>query len=218
MDVMAAAATRSRPRAGARDPTWRSGQPAASACHRMAAARAALPLPGYLGYTETLGIPRCGAHRAALRGQVRPCARPRPRCIVTTGSSAGFILGFLALFGPATAWRSPVPAIRPTATSLRPRLRPVADPDLRRRPAGRSRPTTLIAEHRRRRSKASCDPRALPTRPDHDDCCGVARSDRCGGGRRASACLRRDLSRPRLRLRRRLRGAVVGQYVISTDG
>jgi len=74
------------------------GQPAASAPKpAIEAARAALA-GGPIGYTETLGIPplraRIAKHYAEKYGvQVAP-----ERIVVTTGSSAGFILAFLALF------------------------------------------------------------------------------------------------------------------------
>jgi aspartate/methionine/tyrosine aminotransferase len=76
------------------------GQPAASApSTAIAAARAALE-GGRIGYTEALGIPslraRISRHYAESYG-----ARVDPaRIVVTTGSSAGFILAFLALFEP----------------------------------------------------------------------------------------------------------------------
>jgi aspartate/methionine/tyrosine aminotransferase len=73
------------------------GQPAAPApATALAAARTALAGP--LRYTEALGIPalreRVATHYADTYGvEVSPA-----RVIVTTGSSAGFILAFLAMF------------------------------------------------------------------------------------------------------------------------
>lgn len=63
----------------------------------LAAAQAALA--GRLGYTEALGLPSLRAriarhYRAAYGISVEP-----ERIAVTTGSSAGFLLGFLAAFG-----------------------------------------------------------------------------------------------------------------------
>src|ERR1700694_2006134 len=75
------------------------GQPWAPAPKpAIAAARAALD--GRIGYTEALGIPslraRIARHYADAYG-----AAVDPACVVvTTGSSAGFILAFLALFEP----------------------------------------------------------------------------------------------------------------------
>src|SRR4051794_38266065 len=95
MDVMAAAA---RIEAGGGGGVHMEvGQPAAPApASALAAARAALGGP--LRYTETLGIAslraRIARHYAEAYGvEVAPA-----RVVVTTGSSAGFILAFLALF------------------------------------------------------------------------------------------------------------------------
>jgi aspartate/methionine/tyrosine aminotransferase len=95
MDVMAAAARIEA--AGSRVIHMEVGQPAASApTTALDAARAALS--GRLAYTETLGIPslrtRIARHYAETYGiEVDP-----GRVVVTTGSSAAFILAFLALF------------------------------------------------------------------------------------------------------------------------
>jgi aspartate/methionine/tyrosine aminotransferase len=75
------------------------GQPAAPApATALAAARAALG--GRIAYTETLGIPslrgRIARHYAERHGvEIDPA-----RVIVTTGSSAGFMLAFVTLFEP----------------------------------------------------------------------------------------------------------------------
>jgi aspartate/methionine/tyrosine aminotransferase len=96
MDVMAAAAKIEA--AGGRVIHMEVGQPAASApSTAIAAARAALS-GSYLGYTEALGIPslrkRIGRHYGEQYGFTLDPAR----IVVTTGSSGGFILAFLALF------------------------------------------------------------------------------------------------------------------------
>src|SRR5437899_12494415 len=97
MDVMAAAARIEA--AGGRVIHMEVGQPAAPApASAIAAARAALAGP--LRYTETLGIPSLRA-RIARHYRERHDVEVDPgRVIVTTGSSAGFILAFLALFEP----------------------------------------------------------------------------------------------------------------------
>jgi len=95
MDVMAAAARLEA--AGVDVIHMEVGQPAAPApSTARAAARAALG--GAIAYTEALGIPslrrRIARHYADIHGvDVDPS-----RVIVTTGSSAGFILAFLSLF------------------------------------------------------------------------------------------------------------------------
>jgi hypothetical protein len=76
------------------------GQPAAPApATAIAAARAALA-SGRLDYTETLGIPTLRARIARHYRETYGIAIDPGRVVVTTGSSAGFILAFLALFEP----------------------------------------------------------------------------------------------------------------------
>jgi aspartate/methionine/tyrosine aminotransferase len=107
MDVMAAAARIEA--AGGSVVHMEVGQPAAPAPRTaIEAARAALG-SGPLGYTETLGV-------ASLRARIARFYRERysvpvapERVVVTTGSSAGFILAFLAMFeaGDRVAIASP---------------------------------------------------------------------------------------------------------------
>jgi aspartate/methionine/tyrosine aminotransferase len=111
MDVMAAAARIEA--AGGRVIHLEVGQPAAPApSTAIAAARAALA-SGRLGYTETLGIAslrrRIARHYADKYGvSVDPA-----RIAVTTGSSSGFILAFLALFEPGDRVAVAVPGYPP---------------------------------------------------------------------------------------------------------
>jgi len=98
MDVMSAAARIEA--AGGQVVHMEVGQPAAPApSTAIAAARKALDA-GRVSYTEALGIRslrrRIAAHYAATYGQ----AVDPERVVVTTGSSAGFILAFLTLFEP----------------------------------------------------------------------------------------------------------------------
>ena len=98
MDVVAAAARLEA--AGRRVIHMEIGQPAAAApAAAIAAARAALAT-GRLGYTQSLGIPslrrRIARHYAERYGaDIDP-----ERVVLTTGSSAGFMLTFLAMFEP----------------------------------------------------------------------------------------------------------------------
>src|SRR5439155_15161667 len=110
MDVMAAAARIEA--AGGRVIHMEVGQPAAPApACAIAAARAALAGP--LRYTESLGIPSLRA-RIARHYQERHGVVVDPgRVIVTTGSSAGFILAFLALFEPGDRVAVAVPGYPP---------------------------------------------------------------------------------------------------------
>jgi aspartate/methionine/tyrosine aminotransferase len=106
MDVMAAAARIEA--AGGRVIHMEVGQPAASPpSTAIAAARAALS--GRLAYTEALGIPSLRARIARHYGDTYGVAVDPARIVVTTGSSAGFILAFLALFeaGDRVAIASP---------------------------------------------------------------------------------------------------------------
>jgi len=98
MDVVAAAARLEA--AGRRVIHMEIGQPAAAApAPAIAAARAALAT-GRIGYTQSLGIPslrrRIARHYAERHGaEIDP-----ERVVLTTGSSAGFMLAFLAMFEP----------------------------------------------------------------------------------------------------------------------
>src|SRR3954471_24815789 len=98
MDVMAAAARIEAQ--GGRVVHMGVGQPAAPAPRSaIAAAKAALDI-GDIGYTAAVGMPelraRISRHYAEMHGvTVEP-----ERIVVTPGSSAGFILAFLALFEP----------------------------------------------------------------------------------------------------------------------
>jgi len=97
MDVMAAAARIEA--AGGRVIHMEVGQPAASApATAIAAARRALS--GRIAYTEALGIPSLRARIARHYGDLYGLAVDPARVVVTTGSSSGFILAFLALFEP----------------------------------------------------------------------------------------------------------------------
>jgi aspartate/methionine/tyrosine aminotransferase len=111
MDVMAAAARIEA--AGGRVMHLEVGQPAAAApAPAIAAARGALAT-SRLGYTETLGI-------ASLRTRIARHYRERhgldldpARVVVTTGSSAGFILAFLSMFEASDRVAVAVPGYPP---------------------------------------------------------------------------------------------------------
>ena len=98
MDVMAAAARIEA--AGGRVIHMEVGQPAAAPpASAVAAARAALA-SGRLRYTESLGIATLRARIARHYEESYGVAVDPARVVVTTGSSAAFILAFLALFEP----------------------------------------------------------------------------------------------------------------------
>jgi aspartate/methionine/tyrosine aminotransferase len=98
MDVMAAAAQAEA--AGIRVVHMEVGQPAAAAPRAAIAATQAALAGGRIGYTETLGIPSLRARIARHYADTYGLALDPARVVVTTGSSGGFILAFLALFEP----------------------------------------------------------------------------------------------------------------------
>ena len=98
MDVMAAAARIEA--AGGRVIHMEVGQPAFGApSAAINAVRAALG-SGPLGYTESLGIPALRARIARHYEDAYGLSIGADRVVVTTGSSAGFILAFLSMFEP----------------------------------------------------------------------------------------------------------------------
>jgi aspartate/methionine/tyrosine aminotransferase len=96
MDVMAAAATIEA--AGGQVVHMEVGQPAAPAPATARQAAQAALMHGRIGYTETLGIPSLRARIARHYAEAYDLALDPARVVVTTGSSGGFILAFLALF------------------------------------------------------------------------------------------------------------------------
>ncbi len=111
MDVMAAAV--SLEAQGRRIIHVEVGQPAAGApATALAAARQALS-SGPLGYTETLGIPSLRRRIARAYGEWHGLDIDPHRIIVTTGSSAGFMLAFLVLFEPGDRVATALPGYPP---------------------------------------------------------------------------------------------------------
>ncbi len=110
MDVMAAAA---RIEAGGGHVVHMEvGQPAASApAGAIAAARAALG--GRLDYTEALGIPSLRERIARHYGERHALEIDPGRIVVTTGSSAAFVMAFLALLDPGDRVAVAVPGYPP---------------------------------------------------------------------------------------------------------
>jgi aspartate/methionine/tyrosine aminotransferase len=98
MDVMADAARIEA--AGGRVIHMEVGQPAAPAPRSALAAAQAALARGRLQYTEALGIPSLRARIARHYGDAYGLDVDAGRVVVTTGSSGGFILAFLALFQP----------------------------------------------------------------------------------------------------------------------
>jgi aspartate/methionine/tyrosine aminotransferase len=98
MDVMAAAARIEAQ--GGHVIHMEVGQPAAPAPRTaIAAAKAALDKAD-IGYTQALGIPALRARISRQYAETHGVTVEPERIVVTTGSSAGFILAFLSLFEP----------------------------------------------------------------------------------------------------------------------
>ena len=100
MDVLAAAAERER--LGHDIVHMEVGQPSAPAPRAvLEAARSALEI-GRIGYTEALGLAPLRARIALHYRETYGVEIAPERVVVTTGSSAGFVLAFLALFDPGS--------------------------------------------------------------------------------------------------------------------
>ena len=121
MDVMRAAADREH--AGERVIHMEVGQPGAPAPKPVVEAAKAALADGRLGYTEALGNRRLRARIAAHYAEAYRIEVPMERIAVTTGSSGGFNLAFLAAFdaGDRIALATPgYPAYRNLAGRPRP--------------------------------------------------------------------------------------------------
>ena len=111
MDVMAAAARLEAQ--GRRIVHMEVGQPAAGAPpSSIAAVRSALA-EGPHGYTETLGMAPLRRRIAGNYPQWYDIDLDAERVVVTTGSSAGFMLAFLVAFEPGDRVAVPVPGYPP---------------------------------------------------------------------------------------------------------
>jgi aspartate/methionine/tyrosine aminotransferase len=98
MDVMRAAADREH--AGERVVHMEVGQPGAPAPQAVIAAAHAALADGKLGYTEALGNRQLRVRIAEYYAEAHGIDVPMERIAVTTGSSGGFNLAFLAAFDP----------------------------------------------------------------------------------------------------------------------
>src|SRR5215207_8676215 len=127
MDVLSAAAAKER--RGDSVIHMEVGQPSAPAPRAAReAAKAALDL-GRIGYTEALGLSALRERIARHYRDAYGVAVAPERVVVTTGSSAGFVLAFLTLFDPGrrVAITAPgYPAYRNILAALE--LEPVAIP------------------------------------------------------------------------------------------
>jgi len=111
MDVMAAASRIEA--AGGHVIHMEVGQPAASAPKTaIQAARAALD-SGRIDYTSALGIPTLRERIARHYRESYGVAVDSARIVITTGSSGGFILAFLAMFEPGDRVAVTIPGYPP---------------------------------------------------------------------------------------------------------
>ncbi|PSC05839.1 1-aminocyclopropane-1-carboxylate deaminase [Alsobacter soli] len=97
------------------------GQPGAPAPRAVTEAAAAALARGRIGYTEALGLPSLRERIARHYRDAYGVSVPAERIVVTTGSSGGFILSFLAMFdaGDRVAISAPgYPAYRNTLKAL----------------------------------------------------------------------------------------------------
>ncbi|HAQ78770.1 aminotransferase class I/II-fold pyridoxal phosphate-dependent enzyme [Bradyrhizobium viridifuturi] len=111
MDVMAAAERIEA--AGGHVIHMEVGQPAEGAPKQAIAAAQAALASGRIDYTSALGIPSLRARIARHYRDTYRCAVDAERIIVTTGSSGGFILAFLAMFEPGDRVAVTVPGYPP---------------------------------------------------------------------------------------------------------
>ena len=119
MDVLAAAAAKER--RGDSIVHMEVGQPAAPVPRLVRDAAARSLDHGRIGYTEALGMAPLRERIARHYGETYGVAVTAERVVVTTGSSAGFVLAFLALFdtGARVAISAPgYPAYRNILTAL----------------------------------------------------------------------------------------------------
>ncbi|WP_238282383.1 aminotransferase class I/II-fold pyridoxal phosphate-dependent enzyme, partial [Methylobacterium goesingense] len=107
MDVMSAAAAREARGEGVVH--MEVGQPSAPAPRGVIAAAQAALATGALPYTQALGLPALRERIARHYAETYGVAVAPSRIVVTTGSSAGFVLAFLALFDAGARVAVPQP-------------------------------------------------------------------------------------------------------------
>jgi aspartate/methionine/tyrosine aminotransferase len=107
MDVMAAAAAKAR--AGGDVVRMEVGQPSAPAPRAVIAAAQAALATGRVPYTEALGLPALRARIARDYTERHGVTVSPERVVITTGSSAGFVLAFMSLFDAGARVAVPQP-------------------------------------------------------------------------------------------------------------
>jgi aspartate/methionine/tyrosine aminotransferase len=94
------------------------GEPSFPAPHAARAAAADALKGGLIGYTQALGIPSLRRRIARHYRDAYGLELPPDRIAVTIGSSAGFVLAFLALFNPGERVAISAPGYPPYKTML----------------------------------------------------------------------------------------------------
>ena len=107
MDVMAAAAAKAR--AGDDVVRMEVGQPSAPAPRAVIAAAQAALATGRVPYTEALGLPALRERIARDYAERHGVPVSPERVVITTGSSAGFVLAFMSLFDAGARVAVPQP-------------------------------------------------------------------------------------------------------------
>jgi len=107
MDVMAAAAAKAR--AGADVVRMEVGQPSAPAPRAVITAAQAALATGRVPYTEALGLPALRERIARDYAERHGVSVAPERVVITTGSSAGFVLAFMSLFDAGARVAVPQP-------------------------------------------------------------------------------------------------------------
>src|SRR5947209_4558855 len=111
MDVMAAAARIEA--SGGHVIHMEVGQPSATAPNAAISAAKAAREDGRIDYTSALGITSLRERIARHYRETYGCAVDAERIVITTGSSGGFILAFLAMFEPGDCVAVAVPGYPP---------------------------------------------------------------------------------------------------------
>ena len=184
------------------------GQPAAPAPVDRARRRARGARRAGSRYTEALGIPSLRARIARHYAETYGVAVDPSRVIATTGSSAGFILAFLALFEPGDRVAVAVPGYPPYRHILKALGCEAVLIETTAATRWAITPDMLLDAHRRTPLKGVLVGEPRQSDRHHDDARGAARADRRRGRRGHPLHLRRDLSRPRLRIPGGDRGAI----------
>lgn len=107
MDVMAAAAAKAR--AGDDVVRMEVGQPSAPAPRAVIAAAQSALAGGRIPYTEALGLPALRERIARDYAERHGVPVSPDRVVITTGSSAGFVLAFMSLFDAGARVAVPQP-------------------------------------------------------------------------------------------------------------